>query len=211
MVSRLYLAGPMRGYPRYNFDAFVAACRDLRGRGFTVISPHEMDLELGFDPEDEFTQADLEKAIPRDVEGILKSEAVVLLPGWEDSKGAQTELSIALWAGRKAMLYPHLATLDTGLTKICQVQGDVLEEALSITKQARNQDYGPPQEDFEKQARMWSVILGIEVKPHQIAMCMMASKLCRATVSPEKRDHWVDLAGYARCGWMCVDGDSATS
>ena len=45
-----YIAGPMRGYDNFNFEAFHAASFDLRSRGYIVYSPAEHDEENGFDP-----------------------------------------------------------------------------------------------------------------------------------------------------------------
>lgn len=39
----LYVGGPMTGFPQFNFPAFDAASADLRRRGFTVVSPAELD------------------------------------------------------------------------------------------------------------------------------------------------------------------------
>ena len=45
---RIYVAGPMRGFPLYNFPAFDAAAAELRRHGHTVISPADHDREMGF-------------------------------------------------------------------------------------------------------------------------------------------------------------------
>lgn len=84
---------------------------------------------------------------------------------------------------------------------------DVLEEALRITTQDRNNAYGPPSQDFERTAAMWTAILGHPVTAKDVALCMIALKLSRATWSA-KRDNWVDIAGYARCGSI-VESDQA--
>ena len=47
---KIYIAGPMRSYPAFNFPAFHAAAKDLRERGHAVWSPAENDEKMGFDP-----------------------------------------------------------------------------------------------------------------------------------------------------------------
>lgn len=92
----VYLAGPMRGYPNYNFASFTAMCRDLRRRGHVVVSPHEMDqgLDIDWDSPKFSTQV-----IYRDIDAVMAADAVVTLPGWEHSLGAQAEVAVARWAG----------------------------------------------------------------------------------------------------------------
>ena len=47
---KLYIAGPMTGYPEWNFPAFREAARELRMRDFEMVSPAEMDeQDFGFD------------------------------------------------------------------------------------------------------------------------------------------------------------------
>ena len=42
-MMRIYLAGPMRNYPRNNFPAFDAAAAKLRADGHEVFNPAEHD------------------------------------------------------------------------------------------------------------------------------------------------------------------------
>jgi hypothetical protein len=190
----LYIAGPMRGYPRFNFDAFDAAALDLRGKGFDVISPADLDRAIGFDPDrDEATPEFMAGAMQRDIEAVMRCEAVVLLPGWEKSTGVNAEIGLAKWRGIPVVLYPSMKPLGAE---------DVLEEALRLTSGDRQASYGPPEQDFKKTAAMWSAILGADVKATDVALCMIALKLSRATWA-KKRDNWVDIAGYARCGFQC--------
>jgi nucleoside 2-deoxyribosyltransferase len=95
----IYLAGPMRGFPRYNFAAFTRVCEQLRAMGYKVLSPHEIDLVWGFDPDiphKEQTVAMIDM-VRRDVEAIGFCDMVVLLPGWRKSVGARAEVAIAKW------------------------------------------------------------------------------------------------------------------
>lgn len=73
---------------------------------------------------------------------------------------------------------------------------NILEEANSLVHGARQGDYGHPLDDFSRTAKMWSAILGHEVTPEQVGLCMCAVKLSRQVNKP-KRDNLVDLAGYA--------------
>lgn len=91
----VYLAGPMGDLPRHNFDAFEEACDRLRADGFSVTSPHEMDLGAALDPEHPQAAADLRAALERDIAAVKSAEIVFLLPGWAGSAGAQIEVLVA--------------------------------------------------------------------------------------------------------------------
>lgn len=74
---------------------------------------------------------------------------------------------------------------------------NILEEANEITSRDRQDDYGHPIHDFARTGAMWSAVLGIEVTPQQVGLCMLLVKVSRE-VNKHKRDNLVDLAGYAR-------------
>lgn len=81
---------------------------------------------------------------------------------------------------------------------------DILEEALEITKGERNKDYGDCKVEFDRVAAMWSVIFEKEITPNQAALAMIALKITRQ-MNTNKRDNWVDIAGYARVGSIIND------
>lgn len=98
-MPSIYIAGPMTGYPRYNFDAFDEARNDLE-RDWEVISPADMDRDLGFDPDkSEVTPEFLREAMRRDIGAIMHVDALYALAGWEKSKGASAEVALAKWRG----------------------------------------------------------------------------------------------------------------
>lgn len=113
--DRVYIAGPMRGIKWFNFPAFDAARDRLLKFGFDVISPADMDREIGFDPfkvedAESYDWRDLKKvgfsltdALDRDVEALKKCDGIYLLNGWESSKGAQAEKAVAEWLGLKVV------------------------------------------------------------------------------------------------------------
>jgi Domain of unknown function (DUF5664)/Domain of unknown function (DUF4406) len=98
-MRSIYIAGPMTGYPEFNFPAFDAA-RDYLERDWNVISPADMDRELGFDAAvDEVTPEFLRDAMRRDINAVMAVDAVYALAGWEQSKGASAEVALAEWRG----------------------------------------------------------------------------------------------------------------
>jgi hypothetical protein len=79
---------------------------------------------------------------------------------------------------------------------------EALREAARLINSERNVHYGPPSENFNRIARIWSVILGIEVNEEDVAMCMVGLKVARyASKSGYQPDTWIDIAGYAGCGY----------
>ncbi len=101
---KIYLAGPMRGMPNFNFPLFARATERLRAQGHSVFSPSENDIaEYGQEfvlnnPHGDNELAakqhgfSLRYALAADTKWIcLFADAVALLPGWVLSKGACAE------------------------------------------------------------------------------------------------------------------------
>jgi hypothetical protein len=89
MGSRyLYLSGPMTGIPEYNYPYFNRVADAIRttynDRVFNPAEAFEGNTDL---PRDTYLR--------HDIETLLYVDAIVLLPGWETSKGALLELWIA--------------------------------------------------------------------------------------------------------------------
>lgn len=88
----------------------------------------------------------------------------------------------------------------------------LLRTAEQLIMGDRNNQYGPPTKDFQVIADVASTLgfqfNGEPLKPHHVALFQMALKLARIAWSPEKQDSWVDTAGYAACGWECVEDTS---
>lgn len=115
----IYLAGPMRGIPYFNFPAFDRARDRLQDEGWSVRSPADMDREIGFDgmdypvADEAPENFDMEDARRRDLEAIRNSRAIALLPGWTNSIGARAEKHYAEWCGKEVYLFDE--TRDGGL------------------------------------------------------------------------------------------------
>ena len=85
-------------------------------------------------------------------------------------------------------------------------RGELLMEARSLIEGDRNKTYGSPTENFKNTADIWNALLGHKMKdgaritPTEVATLMVGLKLAR-TIAQPKRDNFVDMAGYAACGW----------
>lgn len=75
-----------------------------------------------------------------------------------------------------------------------------LERAIQVVMRDREAVHGNPGDTFAKIAMIWTAILGHDVDPSQVALCLAGLKLARLAGNPSHSDSWVDLAGYAACG-----------
>jgi hypothetical protein len=94
---KIYVAGPMSTVQDHNYPEFFAVANELRALGHEVINPAETN------------GATLEEAIADvlnnpmgwkdymriDLRSITQVEALCLLPGWQNSKGARLEVTVA--------------------------------------------------------------------------------------------------------------------
>lgn len=100
---RVYLAGPMRGLPQFNFPAFDAGAATLEALGHEVFNPADRDRGTGFTTKGLTGHEDLaamgfslREALAADTWWISrKADAVALLPGWQKSSGVAAEIALA--------------------------------------------------------------------------------------------------------------------
>lgn len=156
---RLYVAGPMSGVFRFNFPAFDAAKHRLSFKGYTVVSPADIDRNHGFDPESLPVEYDWSKMPPgldyeavlkRDLAALAGCEAIALLPGWETSKGANRELARAKELGLAVYLYdetepgllraqvPEVGHESTRLLELCEAVAAQEDAAEVVSRQCTN-------------------------------------------------------------------------
>jgi hypothetical protein len=82
----------MTGLPGHNVEAFNVETERLRHLGYFVINPVEVAEEIGPNP----TWQDCIRA---DVKVLAGCDALVLLPGWQESTGSMLELQLAFQLG----------------------------------------------------------------------------------------------------------------
>lgn len=91
VLTHVYIAGPMTDLPDFNYPAFNAAAAILRRAGHFVENPAENDP-----PNADPTWADwMRLALTQ----MLRCQAVLLLDGWQGSRGAVIEARMATALG----------------------------------------------------------------------------------------------------------------
>jgi len=104
---RIYLSGPMTGLPQKNYPAFDAAAAMLRLAGHEVYNPAEWEARHNkgiYNHKIAF--ADYCVFICRE------AEAVVVLPGWENSEGATAEVAAARAVGKPILAYAEIPQMQ---------------------------------------------------------------------------------------------------
>lgn len=91
---RIYVAGPMTGIPELNFPAFHAAAAALRAEGHHVENP----AEINADPAAQWLDC-----MRMDIARLVTCDAVYMLPGWQNSRGALVEHTLAAGLGLQVL------------------------------------------------------------------------------------------------------------
>lgn len=127
---KIYLAGPMRGYEEFNHPAFRKAAKLLRATGHTVFCPAEHDGEAGLNVTGmtgdlgEIAEAgvSLRDLLGADLAWITgTADALVMMPGWEDSAGARAEAAVALTLSLPVWDLARFLLYDASAPQICCV------------------------------------------------------------------------------------------
>lgn len=246
MTSRkIYIAGPMRGLPDDNREAFFAVAKFLKtlwhDMNLLIVNPAETDVLENVQP-GTCTDKEFQGYLRADITSLMTCDEIVLLPGWEKSEGASCEAVVARALGIKCSLasvtkdatgkvfcaYTESLKFDTPwrmsdwrMAKALAAKSEIdtrggsftmsyedclqqekpkniAEEAIGLVTKARNANYGPPKEDFERTAQIVHALIGVHMTASDIAKVMIAVKLSRET-HKHKRDNLVDIIGYVLC------------
>ncbi len=85
----------------------------------------------------------------------------------------------------------------------------ILKSAGDLIDGDRAKDYGDAYVMHARIAAGWSQILGIDIAPHQVALCMSWLKISRLVESPDHADSYVDLVAYGALAGEIRSRDSA--
>lgn len=85
----------------------------------------------------------------------------------------------------------------------------ILKTAGELIDGERARDYGDATEMHRRIAVGWSEILGVDVKPHEAALCMAWLKISRLVETPDHSDSYVDAVAYMALAGEIQSKDSA--
>lgn len=155
-VKSIYIAGPMTGYDQWNFPAFFDAEKQLLELGYEVINPAHNDgttveaaLESAGNPER--PNHSWAWYMRRDLPHVLEVDAVCVLPGWQQSKGAALEVHVATAIGlpiyilRDGKLIPRITVL--GLSGYARAGKDTLADCLVANYGFTKKSFAQPMKD----------------------------------------------------------------
>ena len=84
---KYYISGAMSGIEEHNYPTFFNAEKQLHKLGYEAINPARLGFVKGWEWGD---------YMKRDIVSMMDADGLVLLKGWENSKGANLEVDIAL-------------------------------------------------------------------------------------------------------------------
>jgi hypothetical protein len=208
---RIYIAGPMTGKPDYNFPAFRAAAERLQRAGWEAVNPAENFGGRTDLPRDSYLRADIEL--------LLRCDAMAMLPGWRDSRGARLEYLLAIELGLELLdaetIEPLVPLPDAWIT----LSGDhetswtILEDAAQRTTTNEQQEGKRLDGECASIARIWTELLdcklkdGRQVTAGDVPLCLIAMYILLQANRPS-RDNLVNIAGFARLAAIALGHES---
>lgn len=137
-MKTIYIAGPMRGKPQFNFPLFDTVAAALRAKGHTVISPAEQDAPAirakslasadGIFTPDMAKDESVGTILGRDTRLVIDNVTdLALLPDWQLSTGARLEVCVALLHGKGFYVVHHPTNMSDDYVISAINRANVLE------------------------------------------------------------------------------------
>jgi hypothetical protein len=183
----IYISGKYSGDIDNNIALARKVAIEVWERGHVALCPHlntahfEEDCDCSYD---DYIKGDLLL-----IEGC---DAILMLPGWQESQGAQVEYEYAEKLGLPMYHYPDIPEVK---------RENVLEEAHRLVYGARHKSYGHPKDDFDCAIKIFNAYLKrkynltVPLDATDVPLFMVAVKMSREA-NGHKRDNLVDLCGY---------------
>ena len=85
-------------------------------------------------------------------------------------------------------------------------RSEILKQAEKYINGEKDEVYGAPLINHKRIALLWQVVLGTEISPAEVAICMALVKVARLVQTPDHEDSYIDAAAY-----MAIAGEVASS
>jgi hypothetical protein len=135
---------------------------------------------------------------------------------WPQNQPNHANDLVAEWTDEPAPASIPEMMQDLAATEKVDVKAEIADEAKRIVTGARRSAYGTPENNFGRIARLWNshlVNVGIldadvlgdpeakgGITPGDVSLMMALMKVARLAETPDHRDSYVDLVGYALTG-----------
>ena len=77
------------------------------------------------------------------------------------------------------------------ITKEC------LSQAITLSANDRQKDYGDKVDNHNNIARLWSAYLDIKIEAHDVALMMALLKMARTKLGAVSKDTYIDMSAYS--------------
>jgi hypothetical protein len=121
--------------------------------------------------------------------------------------GGWVDVTRSREAQRQIASCPECISLYDEQVKRDKARDGTLNEVVDL----RVQVYGDPVETFVRIAEVWSGILGHEVQPTDVPLCLIGMKIVRTTQAPDYSDNSDDIEGYLDIFRQIVGDDMVTA
>lgn len=91
-----YISGPIAYIPNKNKEAFDQAAKELSNLGIPFVNPLDLDTLDPLPESSNNKDSNYLNLLKRDITYLMSCDGVVVLSGWEISRGASLEVLIAL-------------------------------------------------------------------------------------------------------------------
>lgn len=101
------------------------------------------------------------------------------------------------------------------MTVASDVKAEIANEAVRIVTGARRSAYGPPENNFQRIARLQSAYMASRAEPDapistlDVPMLNLLQKVARICETPAHLDSYIDILGYAMCAAEIAGVDTA--
>jgi nucleoside 2-deoxyribosyltransferase len=137
----VYVAGPYRGNVHQNIDNARQVAQELWRKGYAAICPHLNTALFDEDMPDLPVQVYLEG----DFQILSRCDAILMIPGWEDSVGSALEYAYAEREGIPIYVYPELPRISTTESERPVQCAGFISHVMKMYRVhlLKNEDYSP--------------------------------------------------------------------